>query len=436
MSSGYTRPVRERLVLRGGETLKQFLPIYLSRIHQHYESTPLPSGLPQLSPRDFHHKLGMGVHKNRELTSAIMEIAPSVVSVSVFYGVKRLLDCSGLIFKWDHSTCKATILTSAKLMRFPGKRDNYYIVVRLPSGKILLAEEHYVDYYHNIMTLKVSSDAKLDTVELYSLPSFEEGVEVVALSRDFYTCRLSESSGTIHTDYPYFGCELLGSSTCVGTEVGEGGPLITKMGHVCGINFFDGYQCVHPLPTSVILSCLDTWTSNGVVRQPWFGITVIDTAELPHYALEKVARVRGDGSAIIKEVYEGSPADIAGVRPGDLVITLISRGSYHDFLNALPRELTSTLNEVSISSATEYALALSSISRELNADSTRDIMVVVRKNDSDNGRAVRALNLSVDDKRFCSSWLGDESKWYGEPLFGSQTQPAYDMLVNTNPPVY
>lgn len=91
--------------------------------------------------------------------------------------------------------------------------------MRLPSGKIIFAEEQYVDYYHNIMTLKISSNAKLKTIELYSPLSTEEGVEVVALSRDFYTCRLSESSGTIHSDYPYFGCELLGSSTCVGNEV-------------------------------------------------------------------------------------------------------------------------------------------------------------------------------------------------------------------------
>ncbi|KAK1402581.1 hypothetical protein POM88_002186 [Heracleum sosnowskyi] len=420
---------RERLVLRSGETLKQFLPIYLQRILKHYDSKPPPSGFPHLSPRDFH------LHKDRSMTSAILKIAPSVVSVSVFAGVKRLLDCSGIVFEWDDSTCQATILTSAKLMRFPGKRDNYYFVVRLPSGKILLAEEHYVDYYHNIMTLKVSSDAKLDTVELHSsAPPIEEGVKVVALNRDFYTCRLSESSGTIHADYPYFGCELLRSSTCVGNEVGEGGPLINEMGHVCGINFFDGYQCVHPLPTSVILSCLDTWTSNGIVMQPWFGMTVIDISKLPYYALDKVARVRGDGTAVIKEVYEGSPADTAGVRPGDSVITLVSQVSYQDLPEALPRGLTSTQNEVSVSSATEYALALSSISKDLNDDSTIDIMVFLR-NDSGEDVVVRSLNLRVNDKRFCSSLSEHEPNWH-EPLFGSQAQPAYDVAINTNPCIF
>lgn len=36
--------------------------------------------------------------------------------------------------------------------------------------------------------------------------------------------------------------------------------------------------------------------------QPWFGMTVFDISEIPHYALEKVARVRGDSSVVIKEV--------------------------------------------------------------------------------------------------------------------------------------
>lgn len=46
-------------------------------------------------------------------------------------------------------------------------------------------------------------------------------------------------------------------------QVGEGGPLINKTGIVCGINFFDGHRCVHPLPTSVIDLCLRNWESYG-----------------------------------------------------------------------------------------------------------------------------------------------------------------------------
>ncbi|XP_074338145.1 uncharacterized protein LOC141675509 isoform X1 [Apium graveolens] len=223
-----------------------------------------------------------------------MKVEPSVVSVSLFIGVQRKIDCTGLIIHWDDPTGKATVLTCAKLLRIPKSedRDTYYIVVRLPDGNILLAEEDYVDFCHNIITLKVSSDAKLEPVDLdLPSPEIEEGIEVVSLSRDFHTCSLLEGSRIINIDYPYFGCEQLVSSTCSGSEVGEGGPLITRFGHVCGINFFDGYKSYHPLPISVIRSCLKQWDTHNIVVQPWFGLTLINISELPIDALETMAKV-------------------------------------------------------------------------------------------------------------------------------------------------
>lgn len=95
----------------------------------------------------------------------------------------------------------------------------FRLLYRLANGKFLLAEEDYVDYYNNIVTLKVKSDDTLKPVECCLSPiETVEGV-VIALGREFYTCKLSKSNGLIRKDYPYFGCELLVSSTCIGREV-------------------------------------------------------------------------------------------------------------------------------------------------------------------------------------------------------------------------
>ncbi|XP_074351295.1 putative protease Do-like 14 isoform X1 [Apium graveolens] len=402
---------RKLLVYRSGESLKQFFPVYWSKIQKHYESSAPPRKvMPKLSPLDFHRKKELRCYEDREMRSAIMYIAPLV---SYFVGVRRKVDCSGVIIDWDDANGQATVLTSSKLMRSPSERDDYYIVVRLENGKILLAEENYVDYYHNIATFKVNSDVKLNHVKLSSPPPESlQGVGVVALRRDFHTCKLSESSGLISTEYPYFGCELLVSSTCSSSQTGEGGPLITKTGQVCGINFFDGYQCVHPLPTSVISSCLDRWKNNGVVVRPWFGLSVIDIAELPHDAFETMPEFCGDSTAIVKEVYEGSPAYEAAVSPGDSV---------------------TALNEYPVFCAYQYAQALSSVSRKLGdyyTYRTPHIMLTVKGNPS---RTVVADILRVDDMRFCCSWLGNDSDWSCmEPLVGSQTEPEFDIGVNTN----
>ncbi|KAK1402535.1 hypothetical protein POM88_002140 [Heracleum sosnowskyi] len=367
-----------------GHSMKQHFPKFWSSIQRYYESRAPQKVIPKLSPHDLHLKWRLASHKCKELSSIVMNFAPSIVSVSVFSGVKRYLDCSGYIIDWDDSNKIATILTSAKVMRFPGERDDYYIVIRLANGKILLAEEDYVDYYNNIVTLKVNSDTTLKPVERDV--ETVEGV-VVALGREFYTCKLLESSGVICKDHPYFGCELLVSSTCSGSEVLEGGPLITGMGHGCGINFFDGSKFIHPLPTSVIYSCLDKWNSSRIVMRPWFGLSVIDIAQLPHGVLENIAGVRDDSTAVVKEVYEGSPADKAGLHSGETVTALMR-----------------SQRKITIDSASEYARTLSNISGELSAcylNNTPEILISVRGYDSDICKVVHAEILRVNDKKFC-----------------------------------
>ncbi|KAL6570351.1 hypothetical protein OROMI_014865 [Orobanche minor] len=397
--------------------MKQNFPKFWSSIQKYYQSCAAPQkAMPKLTPHDLHRKWRLASHKDKELGFTVMTVAPSIVSVSVFSGVKRYLDCSGVIIDWDDSNKMATVLTTAKVMRFPGIRDDYFIAIRLANGKILLGEEDYVDHYNNIVTLKVNSDVTLKPVERYLYPVETAGGLVVALGREFFTCKLSESSGVIRKDHPYFGCELLISSTCSGSEVLEGGPIISRTGHLCGINFFDGSKYLHPLPTSVIYSCLDKWRINGHCHAALVWVSVIDIAQLPHDALENIAGGCGDSTAVVKEVYEGSPAHKVGVSPGETVTSL-----------------KRSQDIITVNSAFEYARTLSNISGELSAyclNMTPEILIFVRGYDSDICKVVHAENLRVNDKKFCWSWVVDESDetdWYLEPRFGSQMKFAHEV---------
>ncbi|KAL6513403.1 hypothetical protein OROGR_020889 [Orobanche gracilis] len=408
--------------------MKQNFPKFWSSIQKYYQSCAAPQkAMPKLTPHDLHRKWRLASHKYKELGFTVMNVAPSVVSVSVFSGVKRCLDCSRVIIDWDDSNKMATVLTTAKVMRFPGIRDDYFIAIRLANGKILLGEEDYVDHYNNIVTLKVNSDVTLKPVERYLYPVETAGGLVVALGREFFTCKLSKSSGVIRKDHPYFGCELLNSSTCSGSEILEGGPIISRSGHLCGINLFDGSGFLHPLPTSVIYSCLDKWKINGTVMQPWFGLSVIDIAQLPNDVLENVAGGCGDSTAVVKEVYEGSPAHKVGVCPGEIVISL-----------KRSQEI------ITVNSAFEYVRTLSNISGELSAyclNMAPEILISVRGYDSDICKVVYGENLRVNDKKFCWSWVVEESDgtdWYLEPRCGSQMKFAHEVEgvhfngINTN----
>ncbi|XP_045826047.1 uncharacterized protein LOC123918127 isoform X2 [Trifolium pratense] len=358
--------------------LNEFISgLFKQRIGKPSSSSAPPTG--KSSPLGLTGTMQHTSYEDSRLKSVIRSLAPSVVSVSYFTGIHRIVDCTGFIIDWDVCKGVATVLTSAKLMRSPLDRHDYRIVVRLANGKMLLAEEDYVDYYHNIVTFKVNSNVKLIPLDLFSpvdllrpLDSYSnlQGVEVVALARDFYTCELTESCGLFSRDYPCFGCVQLASSTCRTTRAGEGGPLITEAGQIIGINFFDGHGFVHPLPTSVIRLCLSNWNSHGIVMQPWLGFTVIDSDSL-----------------VVKEVYEGSPADKVGVRSGDSISVVTVNKKTYEFCGLQ-----------------QYAKLLNGVSDMLSAcpPNQTDTKVFVSVND--NSKLVCAENLSVNDKNFCSRY--------------------------------
>ncbi|KAK1402548.1 hypothetical protein POM88_002153 [Heracleum sosnowskyi] len=80
-----------------GHSMKQHFPKFWSSIQRYYESRAPQKVIPKLSPHDLHLKWRLASHKCKELSSIVMNFAPSIVSVSIFSGVKRYLDCSGYI---------------------------------------------------------------------------------------------------------------------------------------------------------------------------------------------------------------------------------------------------------------------------------------------------------------------------------------------------
>ncbi|MCH79676.1 hypothetical protein A2U01_0000430, partial [Trifolium medium] len=137
--------------------LNEFISgLFKQRIGKPSSSSAPPTG--KSSPLGLTGTMQHTSYEDSRLKSVIRSLAPSVVSVSYFTGIHRIVDCTGFIIDWDVCKGVATVLTSAKLMRSPLDRHDYRIVVRLANGKMLLAEEDYVDYYHNIVTFKKVAD--------------------------------------------------------------------------------------------------------------------------------------------------------------------------------------------------------------------------------------------------------------------------------------
>ncbi|KAK1381610.1 hypothetical protein POM88_028354 [Heracleum sosnowskyi] len=373
----------------------QFKPNLCPRFPQRRETLPIDAGFAQtrvlkkiLSHYDF--KTFSPEHYVPDSGLVSPTIAPSVVAVSSFFGVERKFDCSGLVIHWSSSKKEATILTSAKLLWNPEDSDfEFHLVVRMADGTLLLAKEEHVDYYHNLLTLKVNPTLEPGVVDLRSRrANIVDGMKVISLSREFNNSVLRDSIGELSLERAKFGCDELLTSNCGICEIDEGGPLVTDEGYVVGINFLGRQKYAHPLPTATIISCLEMWNSCCTVVRPWFGIRVADVYEVCKVLsipFQKKILADRELYVLADEVYEGSVAHRNNVSLCDSIYTL---------------------SGIRLESAKQYSQLLSEASRAATAgESGHPLMAVIIPDDRPTTEInIEAEYIPVDDKRFSNCW--------------------------------
>jgi serine protease Do len=119
------------------------------------------------------------------------------------------------------------------------------------------------------------------------------------------------ATGVIHAVGPLRG---LGRQSWVQADVrlapgNSGGPLADAHGHVIGINTMVAGRLALAIPSNIVRDCLSAGPANA-----WLGVTV-------HPAL--IPRSAGAGKTfglVVLEVEHGSPADLASLMPGDILI--------------------------------------------------------------------------------------------------------------------
>jgi len=104
----------------------------------------------------------------------------------------------------------------------------------------------------------------------------------------------------------------------------SGGPLVNIRGEAVGINTAivsrsGGYQGVgFALPANIARRIMEQLVQKGYVVRGWLGMTAGDITTLWRRRLS----VPGSGGAYVISVVEGGPAARAGVREGDVVLTM------------------------------------------------------------------------------------------------------------------
>ncbi|MCG6919617.1 MAG: Do family serine endopeptidase [Acidobacteria bacterium] len=105
----------------------------------------------------------------------------------------------------------------------------------------------------------------------------------------------------------------------------SGGPLINARGEVVGINTLimtggaQQYSGVgFAVPINVAREILPQLRETGHVVRGWLGVQIQDVDE----DLAKTLKMKEAHGAIVSDVTAGSPADEAGLKPGDVVVAL------------------------------------------------------------------------------------------------------------------
>lgn len=91
----------------------------------------------------------------------------------------------------------------------------------------------------------------------------------------------------------------------------SGGPLVDMRGEVVGINELGVGGVGFAIPANVAASVLAAARGGGEVERGWLGISVLP-----------VAKTGLDHGALVDDVWPGSPAEKAGLQPGDVLMAI------------------------------------------------------------------------------------------------------------------
>ncbi|KAK9674517.1 hypothetical protein RND81_12G238100 [Saponaria officinalis] len=221
---------------------------------------------------------------------------------------------SGIIF--EYCGVKKIVTAAYKL----GEHRGQEVDLLLPNQKKLKGFITCVDEHYNIAIIEANLDDFSSAEFLCSLKSLGDNVTAVGRNDQF---KLMGSVGVVGVREDHLESDILMSSTCSVSKWGIGGPLVE-----------------HNL-------------SHGAVTLPWIGWKIRSLDESKIDDLELCYSNYGTFTGVVvKEVTKESPAQVAGIRPGDIIHRCNDHG-----INS-PAELADVLFKVHDSSRTDDAEVL------------------------------------------------------------------------------
>jgi serine protease Do len=198
------------------------------------------------------------------------------------------------------------------------------IKVKLKNGKEYDAEIVGRDPKTDIALLKVKGLSDIHALVLGDSDALKIGEWVVAIGSPFglehtVTAGIVSAKGRVIGSGPYDDFIQTDASINPGNS---GGPLVNMKGRVVGINtaIFSrsggNVGIGFAIPSSLARDIIDQLMETGSVTRGWLGVSIQDLSpDLADYY-----GVKDGKGALVGEVFQGDPADKAGIKEKDVII--------------------------------------------------------------------------------------------------------------------
>ena len=197
------------------------------------------------------------------------------------------------------------------------------IKVKLKNGNEFDAEIEGRDPKTDLALIKIKSKDPFPHLKFGDSEALQVGQWVVAIGSPFgleqtVTAGIVSAKGRVIGSGPYDDFIQTDASINPGNS---GGPLINMDGEVVGINtaiVAGGHGIGFAIPVNLAKRIIDQLKNHGEVKRGLLGITIqnIDEELAEYYGIKS-----GKG-VLVAEVFPGTPADAAGIKPHDIILSV------------------------------------------------------------------------------------------------------------------
>ena len=200
------------------------------------------------------------------------------------------------------------------------------IKVKLATGKEYDAEVKGRDANTDIALIKITAADSLPVVKFGDSEKLRTGEWVFAIGNPFglehtVTAGIVSAKGRVIGSGPYDNFIQTDASINLGNS---GGPLFNVEGEVVGINtaiVAQAHGIGFAIPINTAKGILADLKAKGSVTRGWLGISIQDITE----DIAENLKLKDMKGALVGHVFEGDPADKAGIKTGDIIIEITGK---------------------------------------------------------------------------------------------------------------